>query len=67
MFEIVTFMNNESETMNKNVVNNSIKVPNFNRGEYKKLRRKVSIINWKNIFKEKITYEMWDGKNSTQQ
>ena len=46
-------------TMNKNVINN-IKVPNFNRGDYNKLREKVSIINWKNIFKEKNTYEMWE-------
>ena len=47
--------------MNKNVVNNNIKVPNFNRGDYNKLRESLSIINWKNIFKEKNMYEMWEA------
>ena len=39
---------------------NKTKIPNFNRGDYDKLRNLLNSINWDEEFRNKNAYEMWD-------
>lgn len=47
--------------ISKDRIVNKAKVPNYQKGDYERLRQILGVVNWKNIFRDRSAQEMWDA------